>query len=333
MALNLLKKGGVSLKVSYKAQDPPRLAFEVSDTGIGMTPEELKMLFQPFVQTDSSKKVSEGTGLGLAISRQFVQLMGGDIQVRSTKGQGSHFYFEVKIGLGNPQALEEQKAQTVIGLRSPTSEVRILVVDDLPENRQLLTQLLEPVGFRCREACNGQEAVEIWRTWQPHAILMDIRMPVMDGKTATRQIKKEMGDRLRRGERVFPTKILAVTASSFEQDKRELLDLGCDDYIAKPFRPQTIFERLAAQLNLTYLYENAPPAPVTPQPQVLDPAALMVMPRPWIAELQEAAKKLNAKRIRELIAEIPPEEAALIEGLQQLLKTFRFDKIVELTLS
>ncbi|MDM7327181.1 MAG: ATP-binding protein [Thermosynechococcus sp. Uc] len=331
--IKFTKKGGVSLKVSYKAQDPPRLAFEVSDTGIGMTPEELKMLFQPFVQTDSSKKVSEGTGLGLAISRQFVQLMGGDIQVRSTKGQGSHFYFEVKIGLGNPQALEEQKAQTVIGLRSPTSEVRILVVDDLPENRQLLTQLLEPVGFRCREACNGQEAVEIWRTWQPHAILMDIRMPVMDGKTATRQIKKEMGDRLRRGERVFPTKILAVTASSFEQDKRELLDLGCDDYIAKPFRPQTIFERLAAQLNLTYLYENAPPAPVTPQPQVLDPAALMVMPRPWIAELQEAAKKLNAKRIRELIAEIPTEEAALIEGLQQLLKTFRFDKIVELTLS
>uniref|UniRef100_UPI00261AC41B ATP-binding protein n=1 Tax=uncultured Thermosynechococcus sp. TaxID=436945 RepID=UPI00261AC41B len=331
--IKFTQKGGVSLKVSYKAQDPPRLAFEVSDTGIGMTPDELKMLFQPFVQTDSSKKVSEGTGLGLAISRQFVQLMGGDIQVQSLKGQGSHFYFEITIRLGDPQELREERAQTVVGLRSPTSEVRILVVDDLPENRQLLTQLLEPVGFRCREACNGQEAVEIWRSWQPHAILMDIRMPVMDGKTATRQIKKEMGDRLRRGERVFPTKILAVTASGFEQDKRELLNLGCDDYIAKPFRPQTIFERLAAQLNLTYLYENAPPAPVPPRPQVLDPAALMVMPRPWIAELQEAAKKLNAKRIRELIAEIPPEEAALIEGLQQLVKTFRFDKIVELTLS
>ncbi len=331
--IKFTKEGGVSLKVSYKAQDPPRLAFEVSDTGIGMTPQELKMLFQPFVQTDSSKKVSEGTGLGLAISRQFVQLMGGDIQVRSTKGQGTHFYFEVTVGLGDPQELEEERAQTVVGLRSPSSEVRILVVDDIPENRQLLTQLLEPVGFRCREACNGQEAVAIWRTWQPHAILMDIRMPVMDGKTATRQIKKEVGDRLRRGETICPPKILAVTASSFEQDKLELLNLGCDDYIAKPFRPQTIFERLAAQLNLEYAYEPAPQTAPAPRPQVLDPAALMVMPRPWIAELQEAAKKLNAKRIHELIAEIPPEEAALIEGLQQLVKTFRFDKIVELTLS
>ncbi|MFN4279705.1 ATP-binding protein [Thermosynechococcus sp.] len=331
--IKFTKEGGVSLKVSYKAQHPPRLAFAVSDTGIGMTPEELKMLFQPFVQTDSSKKVSEGTGLGLAISRQFVQLMGGDIQVRSTKGQGSHFYFEINIGLGDPQALQEEKTQTVVGLRSPTAEVRILVVDDIDENRQLLTQLLEPVGFRCQEACNGQEAVEIWRTWQPHAILMDIRMPVMDGKTATRQIKKEMGDRLRRGERIFPTKILAVTASGFEQDKLELLNLGCDDYIAKPFRPQTIFERLAAQLNLEYAYEDTPPPPNAPRPQVLDPAALMVMPRPWITELQEAAKKLNAKRVRELIAEIPPEEAALIAGLQQLVKTFRFDKIVELTLA
>ncbi|HIK36162.1 MULTISPECIES: PDC sensor domain-containing protein [unclassified Thermosynechococcus] len=330
--IKFTKEGGVSLKVSYKAQEPPRLAFEVSDTGIGMTSAELKMLFQPFVQTDSSKKVSEGTGLGLAISRQFVQLMGGDIQVRSTKGQGSHFYFEINIGLGDPQALEEETAQTVVGLRSPTSEVRILVVDDIPENRQLLTQLLEPVGFCCQEASNGQEAVEIWREWQPHAILMDIRMPVMDGKTATRQIKKEVGDRLRRGEAVCPPKILAVTASSFEQDKQELLNLGCDDYIAKPFRPQTIFERLAAQLNLEYVYEDALPPASAPRPQVLDPAALMVMPRPWIAELQEAAKKLDGKRIRELIAEIPPEEAALIAGLQQLVKTFRFDKIIELTL-
>ncbi|RMH64023.1 MAG: response regulator [Cyanobacteria bacterium J003] len=330
--IKFTKEGSVCLKVSYPAPDPPRLAFEVSDTGIGMTPQELKMLFQPFVQTDSSKKVSEGTGLGLAISRQFVQLMGGNIQVRSTKGKGSHFYFEVPIDLGDPRSLQQEKAQAIVGLRSPTSEVRILVVDDIPENRQLLTQLLEPVGFRCREASNGQEAVEIWRAWQPHAILMDIRMPVMDGKTATRQIKKEVGDRLRRGEVVCSPKILAVTASSFEQDKQELLNLGCDDYIAKPFRPQTIFEQLAAQLHLEYAYEDALSPPSAPPPQGLDPAALMVMPRPWIAELQAAAKKLNAKRIRELIAEIPPEEAALIAGLQQLVKTFRFDKIVELTL-
>ncbi|XFA74213.1 ATP-binding protein [Thermosynechococcaceae cyanobacterium Okahandja] len=326
-AIKFTKEGGVALKVNYTPGTPARLAFEVSDTGIGMSAAELGQLFQPFVQTDSSKKVSEGTGLGLAISRQFVQLMGGDIHVRSEKGQGSHFTFEISVGLGDRADLEEDTPRTILGLADPTAEVRILVVDDVAENRQLLVQLLQPLGFQCREAENGQVAIEQWQAWQPHAILMDIRMPVLDGKEATRLIKAQGGDRA--------PKILAVTASSFEQDKQELLRIGCDDYIAKPFRAQTILERLAHHLNLDYRYDTTatPAAPTAPRTVTLEPAALMVMPRPWIAELQEAAKKLNSKRIQELIAEIPPDEAVLIEGLQQLVKGFRFDKIVELTLA
>jgi two-component system sensor histidine kinase/response regulator len=325
-AIKFTKDGGVALKVHYHATDPPRLAFEVSDTGIGMSEEEVSQLFQPFVQTSSSKKVSEGTGLGLAISRQFVQLMGGDIHVHSEKGHGSHFAFEITVGLGETQDLREETPRSIVGLADPTAEVRILVVDDLAENRQLLVQLLEPLGFQCREAENGQEAIQQWQAWHPHAILMDIRMPVMDGKAATRYIKAHGGEQ--------SPKILAVTASSFEHDKQELLHIGCDDYIAKPFRPQTILERLAHHLALEYRYDTLAIAavPATPRPVTLDPAALMVMPRPWIAELQQAAKKLNSKRIQELIADIPLEEAILIEGLQQLVKGFRFDKIVELTL-
>ncbi len=152
-------------------------------------------------------------------------------------------------------------------------------------------------------------------------------MPVMNGKEATCYIKREGGDRA--------PKILAVTASSFEQDKQELLQAGCDDYIAKPFRAQTILERLAHHLELHYRYDTAPPlaAASAPRAVTLEPTALTVMPRPWIIELQQAAKKLNSKRIQELIAEIPAAEAVLIEGLQQLVKGFRFDKIVELTLA
>lgn len=329
-AIKFTKEGGVALKVNYQNTPEPQLLFEISDTGIGMGPDELKLLFQPFVQTDSSKKVSEGTGLGLAISRQFVQLMGGDIQVTSKKGEGTTFSFAIQVELADVSAVatEETKAK-VIGLAPGQPEYRILIVDDVPENRELLHRLLEPIGFKLKEACNGKEAVEQWQIWDPHIILMDIKMPVMDGRAATRHIKTHLGDR--------STKIFAVTASTFEQEKEELLKNGCDDFIPKPFRNRMVLDRLAKHLNLTYTYASTTPTKEsnsTPAiaPIELDRDTLMIMPREWIGELHQAAKKLNSKRVKELLQEIPESEAALSLSLNQLVKSFRFDRLVELTM-
>jgi signal transduction histidine kinase len=166
------------------------LAFEVCDTGPGIARQDLPNLFQPFVQTAAGHQSHEGTGLGLAISRQFVELMGGHIDVKSTLGKGATFTFTIQAQPASPKDLApEPPPRRVIGLATGQPTYRILVVEDRWENRHLLVNLLELVGFEVREARDGREAIALWQSWQPHLIWMDMRMPVMDGYEATRQIR------------------------------------------------------------------------------------------------------------------------------------------------
>ena len=175
------------------------ISFEVADTGIGIAPEELDSIFEPFVQAATSQQFQEGTGLGLAISRNFVQLMGGQITVSSQVGSGTIFKFDIPVKLVEATTIEtQQPTRRVIALESNQPRYRILIVDDQDYNRQLLVNLLSPLDFELREAGNGQEAVAIWENWQPHLIWMDLRMPVMDGYEATRQIR--VRETLRRGD-------------------------------------------------------------------------------------------------------------------------------------
>jgi two-component system, sensor histidine kinase and response regulator len=166
------------------------LLFEIEDTGKGIAPEELDNLFQPFVQTASATQVKEGTGLGLAISRQFVQLMGGDIRLKSEVNRGSTFDFDIIVELAQSSEVAPPiRKEKVIGLATGQRIYRILVADDRKENCDLLTQLLNSVGFETRVAANGEEAIAHWQTWHPDLIWMDMRMPVMNGYEATRQIR------------------------------------------------------------------------------------------------------------------------------------------------
>lgn len=331
-AIKFTQVGGVTLTVVQDDQaTSPDLSstaavpiqFTIMDTGIGMGPEELKILFQPFVQTDSSKKVSEGTGLGLAISRQFVQLMGGDIQVQSQKGQGSTFSFTIPLKqLQAPKVPTSPQHISHLAPGQPT--YKILAVDDKTENRELLSQLLSPLGFEVITAHDGQEAIDMWERENPDLILMDIKMPVMDGETATRLIKAELGDRR--------TKIIALTASVFESERQALADAGCDDFMVKPFNSDYLLERIKIHLGCEYVYSESglttPTSPtVTPE---LTPEAIQVMPQAWIRDLATAAKKLNAKQVKELIAAIPNDQAGLKESLQGLVQRLRFDALLKL---
>lgn len=329
-AIKFTQVGGVTLSVVQDDQTTSPdlrqtgaapISFTITDTGIGMGPDELSILFQPFVQTDSSKKVSEGTGLGLAISRQFVQLMGGDIQVESRKGQGSTFSFTIPL-----KQLKSEKVKTstqrISHLAPGQRNYKVLAVDDKPENRDLLSQLLRPLGFEVITANDGQQAIETWEKENPDLILMDIKMPVMDGETATRQIKAKLGNR--------NTKIIALTASVFESERQSLADAGCDDFMVKPFKNDYLLERLQVHLGCEYVYsESAPPtaAIVTTE---LTPETLQVMPQAWIEDLATAAKKLNAKRVKELLAAIPTEQASLKANLEGLAQKLRFDALLKL---
>ena len=163
----------------------------MQDTGVGIAPDEIERIFDPFVQQRSSRTPSEGTGLGLAISRKFVQMMGGDITVRSDVGKGSTFKFDILVDLADRAEIETEKpVRRVIGLEPGQPAYRTLVVEDNPGNRALIVKLLRFAGFEVHEAVNGQEAIEQYEKRQPDLIWMDMRMPVMDGYEATRRIRE-----------------------------------------------------------------------------------------------------------------------------------------------
>ncbi|HBL61447.1 MAG TPA: histidine kinase, partial [Cyanobacteria bacterium UBA8803] len=278
----------------------------------------------PFVQTQTGRQSMEGTGLGLAISRQFVRLMGGDIKVSSQLGQGSIFSFNIKARLAAAQVEPKAIPRHVIGLEPNQPSYRILVAEDVEENRQLLVKLLSPLGFEVREASQGQEAVALWQSWQPHLILMDIYMPVMDGYEATQKIKQAPQGR--------DTVIIALTASAFEEQRAAILKAGCDDFIRKPFRAEILLETIARYLGILYLYEaenQTTSSPNSTQPLVLTPEAFRAMPTEWVQQLYQAALAMDDQLALELIQQIPKGEATLAETLTILVDDFRLDAIVD----
>jgi signal transduction histidine kinase/DNA-binding response OmpR family regulator len=303
--------------------------FEVGDTGLGIAPEEMKQLFQPFGQTESGRKSQQGTGLGLAISQEFVQLMGGKINANSVLRQGSKFSFNIQVKFAPAIAAAPSPTicQRVIGLEPGQPEYRILVADDRATNRQLLLKLLEPIGFAVREAENGQEAVAIWDDWQPHLIWMDMRMPVLDGFEATQQIKSHI-----RGQ---ATVIIALTASVLEDERSLVLSAGCDAFVSKPFKEEEIFETMAQYLGVRYRYEeNDLCVPLSSlendKHYELTASSLKVMPSEWIEQLHEAAALLDERAILRAIAQIPQEHQLLAQVLQEKVHNFDFDQIMNL---
>lgn len=299
------------------------LFFEIEDTGPGIEPSEIKQLFAAFTQTETGRKSQQGTGLGLPISHRFVKLMGGDINVKSAVGQGTTFQFNVQVAIGDVVDRKPQpSAQHVIGLAPDQPAYRILIVEDRMENRKLMVNLLQPLGFEVQEAENGKVAIEYCERWQPHLIWMDMRMPVMDGYEATKHIKAH-----RQGQ---ATVIIALTASALDEERAQILAAGCDDFVRKPFLEDTIFEKMTKYLGVRYIYEKTQPLSLQTAREVTT-SHLSVMPTEWLAELHQAAMCARSKRIKTLIQEIPEEHSLLMEGLTDLVNNFDYEKILALT--
>jgi len=252
-AVKYTDEGCVTLRVATRPDGRParvRLAFEIEDTGIGIKPEDVERIFDPFTQAERHH-AAKGTGLGLAITRRHLEIMGGGIALESEPGKGSLFRFEipVRIAAEPGTAADAARWRNGVGLAPGKPAPRILIVEDQTENRVLLRELLEPVGFELREAADGVAAVAEFEAWRPDFIWMDIRMPMMDGLEATRLIRETEAGRT--------VKIVAITAHAFETDHEGALAAGCDDFVRKPFSEEEIFDTIARHLEVEYV-SNTP---------------------------------------------------------------------------
>ncbi len=323
-ALKFTEHGGIVIRVNCVNEECTRIYLEVEDTGPGIAADELHALFEAFSQTKTGRSAKEGTGLGLAISREFIALMGGKLDVRSEVDKGTVFFFDIDVEVVKQADVKEEVAvKQIIGLKPNQERYRILVVDDNESNRQLLVKLLDPLGFELKEAKNGQEAIDIWREWQPQLIWMDIRMPVMDGYEATKIIKTES-----KGQK---TKIIALTASTLEEEKAAAMEAGCDDYYRKPFKEEEIFEAMHYHIGVEYVYEEITEVTSEASPEeILTPEALKVVPNELLTKLEELTVQANIMEVDKVIEEIRSYDESIVKALSKLADGFEFSKIAVL---
>ncbi|MBN2400790.1 MAG: PAS domain S-box protein [Spirochaetes bacterium] len=248
-AVKFTEKGSIILKlITTKGKNGKmNLIARVTDTGPGIADKDIKILFQMFAQTEAGIKEG-GTGLGLAISQQYAKIMGGYITVESEPGKGACFTITVEILPGYELKETNHPERRVIGLKQGES-YKVLVADDREGNRKLLQEMLLSVGFKVEVAEDGLEAIKKFKSWLPDIVLMDMRMPVMDGYDATRAIKTMNTTK----DKKIP--IIAVTASAFQEDRLKALEAGADAYLRKPFKKHEVFECIESFLGVQYVYE------------------------------------------------------------------------------
>jgi PAS domain S-box-containing protein len=321
-AVKYTSEGGVTIRLGTKESASDHLLMEVEDTGPGISPENQKRLFNPFVTVSDDVTLS-GTGLGLTISHQFMELMGGNISVESIPGHGSIFRIDLKFETASDEEIEALNQKLPIGevegLAPGTPSYRILIAEDQRDAQFLLSELMSQLGLEVKIAEDGSQAVRLFREWHPHLIWMDRRMPVMDGIEATRTIRQLPG-----GNEV---KIVAVTASVFKEQKNEMLAAGMDDFVHKPYRFNEIYDALSDALEVKYIYASAETAEEKSL-TALTPTELGKLPASLREALQSALENLDSERIRELIRQIGEYDRRLSRVLLRYADDFNYPAII-----
>jgi signal transduction histidine kinase/DNA-binding NarL/FixJ family response regulator len=311
-----------------------KVRFQVEDTGVGMNSEELEKIFLPFEQVGSIKKQSEGTGLGLAISNKIVAIMGSSLKVQSQVGKGSSFWFDLKLAEAKEWASISKifQQKNIIGYKG--EKRRILVVDDVWENRSVVINLLEPIGFVFAEAENGEEGLAKIIEFKPDLILTDIVMPIMDGY--------EMIKHLRNTPEFQNIKIIVSSASVFDDDKQKSLDAGADDFLPKPVQVFELLNNLHKYLGLEWIYEDkdidAIASPNLKEVSKLkddflslaNEAEIIPPPVEELLQLQELALKGRIKSIQkqlEIIAKMDERFVPFVQHINHLAQSFQIGKI------
>ena len=325
-AVKFTHEGGIAIRSRVdKLNDHKRLLFvEIQDSGPGISEAEQKSLFKHFVQTSSGINKGSGTGLGLALSRELALLMGGNITVKSEVGQGSLFTFFVEIKEGVFEDGDKKTSNRVICIDKGEKNYRILVVDDKKENLQVVVNLLNLVGFETNEAINGEDAIAKFEQWSPDLILMDLRMPVMDGYEATRRIKST--------EKGKQTPIIVLTASTFEGEQKRIDSMGIQGYICKPFRENELFGTIAKVLGIQYTYEDSSPSSHEKYLNDEEVIAenLSKLPNLMVVQMLEAIAIADLRLLKKYINSIPKDNSELAQYLMLLAENYDYEHLKKL---
>jgi len=285
-AVKFTERGRVVLRA--KAGDGDAWSFEVEDTGIGISEALQQRIFEPFQQGREARSEG-GTGLGLAIAKRQADIVGGELSVQSVRGEGSRFRFTLQL----PAATQNKASATLREISGLAAgyRVRALVVDDIPENREVLATMLTVIGCEVVLAEHGRQAVEVVRVSRPQIVFMDIRMPEFDGIEATRRIAAEFED----------VKIVATSASALTHERDRVLKAGCDDFVAKPFRVERIYGCLHQLLGVDFDYKEKPGALISEETIDL---RQITLPQELAARMTMAAELHSATVLKSCLAEV-----------------------------
>ncbi|MFN5516310.1 MAG: ATP-binding protein [Cyanobacteriota bacterium] len=313
-AIKFTDQGRVGLDV--RPESDGRLTFSVTDTGVGLAPEEQKKLFRAFEQAGDAKQRAQGTGLGLAISQRLVGLMGGTIQVESQLGQGSRFWFSVELPPAPNWGEEVRRHQgrKIIGYEGERRS--LLIVDDRWENRAVLKDLLELLGFTVEEAEIGQAALAVLAEQTFDLIITDIVMPVLDGFEFLRILRDDPA--------LKGYKVIVSSASVSNMDRQKSLDAGGDDFLSKPVEVESLLSLLVEHLGLNWRYGDDEPAP--------NPAASQGQIPPdgeieRLLELTQNGRLLAFAETASALAEQDPRYAPFLQRALTLAKHFQLDDL------
>ncbi|HEY9804481.1 MAG TPA: AAA family ATPase [Leptolyngbyaceae cyanobacterium] len=327
-AVKFTEKGCITFQVGYvwAQENVSKIRFSVEDTGIGIAPPQLEEIFLPFKQVGENSRKTEGTGLGLAISRQLVEMMGGEIKVESKLGQGSIFWLDLDLPeVVSPDEVKSADKGNIVAFVG--SKRKILVVDDKWENRSVLVNLLQPLGFDVLEATDGLDCVNKAHQFKPDLIFMDLVMNVMDGFEATR--------RLRMLPELNKTVVIAISASVFDVEKQQSLDVGCDGFLPKPIQVDDLLEKLQFHLGLQWIYQdgrNYKQQLKDVHPYPTQNLQLIAPPAEDLAILLDLAMRGNLRGITQVITKLEEADdklAPFASHLRQLVKGFKGKQIVE----
>jgi len=342
-----LQSGKVPAEAGHPSTEAGRLmefCFEVIDTGVGIPSEAQAKIFEPFQQSEEGAKKG-GTGLGLTISKRYIELMGGELSLESPPlnpptplssprirgerggeikgGRGSNFFFTLMLPPAESDVIDQASRYSGVTHLAEGYDITALIADDTKVNRDVLSRMLTDIGAEVIEAENGQQAIEMVRSHQPDIVFMDIRMPVMDGIEATRQLFDEFDqDQLN---------IVAISASTLRHEQEEYFQAGFDDFIPKPFRFERLCECLANVLAVEFEYTETVASPTSGDTEIA--LSKVVLPEELVLRLKAGAEIYDMTELNQCLDEIDnlgPDEHQLAEYLRDLVRNFDMDEILRI---